>query len=162
MRSFMFGSRRRVIITALVAALALPGAALAAWIIYSGVGGSASGSFTSTTTTQNAITVQLQGVPALAGPGDSEQMSVVLKNADPSNAHAVTALTGTAFSSTPSDCAAHLTYTDGGGSLNPIIGTSVPAGGQVNSAGVTIHADASLPSDCVGGSYTLSFAGTTS
>ncbi len=156
------GRKRRTIIIGVIAALALPAAAFAAWIIYTGLNGSGSGSFGSATSTLTAITITGGAVPNIAGPGDSENMPVTIQNNAPKPEN-VLSVTGT-VTSTPSDCAAHLTMTDPGysGPGTGVAPIGLGANGVFNGQHVVITADGSLPDDCQNGSYTVTFAGTTS
>jgi hypothetical protein len=152
-----FSTRKRAsVASAVITMLVCAGTAVAAWVIYSGINGSAGGSFSSTTTSATALTYAT-GTPAATAltPGSSTTVNVKLTNNDPSISHTVTTLTS-AFTSSPVDCAAHLTT----GTVTGIGGgTVVPAGGSVTGT-VIVNADASLPNDCVGGTYTLTFSGT--
>jgi hypothetical protein len=98
------------------------------------------------------------GTPAavLLTPGSSTTVNVKLTNNDPSISHTVTTLTS-AFTSSPVDCAAHLTT----GTVTGVGGGTVVAGGATVTGTIVVNADATLPNDCVGGSYTLTFTGTT-
>ncbi len=148
--------RRKVLVISIIGALVLAGAAVAAFILYSGTNGSANGNFTSNQTTQAALTISNGGsVPDLQGPGDSEQMPVLITNNNPNATEAATAVTAT-FTSTPSECASHLSYASIAG--HGINGDSIPAGGS-DTQPVLISADATLPMTCRTGSYTVTFTG---
>jgi len=150
-------SRKSIVVAVIIGALALSTAALAAWIIYSGLGGSAGGTFSSATSSASALTYSDTGTAATAlTPSSSTTVNVKITNSDPNIAHTVSTLTST-FTTTPTDCAAHLTIgtvTGVGG------GTVVAAGGSVTGT-IAVNADATLPADCVGGTFVMTFAGTT-
>ncbi len=156
------GRKRRTLIIGVIAALALPAAAFAAWIIYTGLNGSGSGSFGSATSTLTAVTITGGAVPNIAGPGDSENMPVTIQNNAPKPEN-VLSVTGT-VTSTPSDCASHLTMTDPGysGPGTGVAPIGLGANGTFNGQHVVISADGTLPDDCQNGSYTVTFSGTTS
>ncbi len=162
MRRFLFGTRRRVVVTAMLAMLALPGAAIAAFIIYNGLTGSATGSFGSASTTA-ALTVTQNGpVPNILGPGDTETMPLTATSNDPSNSHTVTSNVTGSFSSTPAVCATHLSLNDPGfsGPGTGFAGKTVTPLGTYNGV-VTIHADATIPSSCASGSYSVTLSAPT-
>jgi hypothetical protein len=97
--------------------------AVAAFVIFTGASGSTSGTI-ETATINAAITVSENnaGSPVAVG-GSNSGSSLKLQNVDTA-AHTLTALTGT-YSSTPSQCASHLSYSFGGS--NPV-GTSLIPG----------------------------------
>ncbi len=66
MRNRLFGTRRRKVVAALVAVLAIPATALAAWAVFTGVNGSSEGTFQAATN-NTAFTVTLKTpIPVLA------------------------------------------------------------------------------------------------
>lgn len=155
-------TRKRKATSAIVAALfLLAGSAVAAFLIFSGADGSGSGSF-SAAQQSSALTFTGTSSPQLAGPGDQQPMNLNVKNNDPGAAHSLVGNLGAAFTSTPPECAAHLSVLPyGQGSVNGV--NPVPAGfsgGTV--APITVKADATTPMSCASGSFSVVFSGTTS
>jgi len=156
-RKFRSWRRRTQAVAVLVAALAFAGAAAAAWIIYTGGSGSAQGSFGSATQTNPAVLITDMGNSTpVSGPGGSGTVKVQATNNNPNSAETITSETDT-FTSTPADCAAHLSTPP-----NSLVGTVLPIGGNAGGVSYQINADSSLPQDCVNGSYTLNISVTTS
>jgi hypothetical protein len=151
-RRLVFGSRRRKIVAAGVGALAVAGAAVAAFLVFSGATGSGSGSFEAGSTTP-AIEITGTSQPVLS-PGVNAAMNVSVHNLDANAAHSLTNLEGTTFSSTPPECASHLAV-----ATASIIGSY--AANETETGTVTLGADASLPAACAAGTWSVSFGGTT-
>jgi hypothetical protein len=143
--------RRRKLVLVALAALALPAGALAAFVVYTGVNGSGNGSY-ETGSTEAAITITGTSSPQMA-PGSFQIMDVSAVNNDPSNAHVLSTVTGT-FSSTPSSCAALMSLSN-----VSLVGSSFAAG-QTKPGTVQINAGA-LPPECSGGTWSVTFGGTT-
>jgi hypothetical protein len=137
----------------LVVALALTGAAVAAFILYTGVNGSGSGTFDPTTQATPAVTLTGQTQPQL-GPDTSALMTVSATN-NANHAVTLTSVTG-AFTSSPPECASHLSVSGASG-----LGGSY-AVGEVRSGTVTIALDGAAPSSCAGGSWSVAFGGAAS
>lgn len=154
----LFGSRKRRIIAAaaVLGALATTGLAVAAFVLFTGASGSTSGTI-ETATINAAITVAENnaGSPVPVG-GSNSGSSLKLQNVDTA-AHQLNTLTGT-FSSSPSQCASHLSYSMGGS--NPV-GTSLNPG-QTLIVPITYSADATVPAACSAATWTLAWTGTTS
>lgn len=157
-----FVKKHRVVAFITGFGLALAAGASAAWIVftYTGLSGS---------TTQSFDTVQNQTVGALTysstgagapplSPGLESVIPIKVTNADPSNAHTVNSLLNFTISSSPSQCASHLSMADTG-SVN--LGLNVAAGGSFDGS-IGVVADGSLPAACAGGTYTVDISGTTS
>lgn len=154
MRRFLFGSKRRKLLSILATFVLLTGTAIAAFVIYSGVQGSGSGAFSAAQQAGAAVNITAS-FPDIDGPGASVGASANVTNLDPGLAHSVTAISA-AFSSTPSSCAAHLSFA-------PVdaLPWAVPAAATVNKF-VSVTAGAGIPNECAGGSYTLALTGVTS
>jgi hypothetical protein len=145
--------RKRVVIAA-VAAMALSGTALAAWIIYSGVDGSGNGTL-ATSTTNKAVTVTVTGSTPLA-PGTTTQLAASALNNDASASHTIQTLTGT-FTANPSSCAQYLALKTG----SDLIGVSIAAG-ATRTGQVPIELNGSAPVSCAGATWSVTFGGSTS
>lgn len=152
---------------AFVAGLALASAAGAlAFVVINGLTGSSSGNFTSNSSTQSALIVSANGPVGDLDAGGAVAMPIKVTNSDGSG-HILSANAAASFSSTPTDCASHLSV---GGYSDPATGNPSSAlsagasytGNQVRDVQVIINADPSTPSDCVGGHYTVSWTATTS
>lgn len=161
LRRFKSWRRRTQIAVVLVAALVIASSAFAAWVVFTGGQGTAQGSFGSASSTNPALTILDEGggVP-IPGP-QSQSGTVVIKvdNVNPTNvAETITGETDT-FTSTPADCASHLSVPNNG---SPLVGMVVPPGGSIGPVSVSIAADASLPGDCSNGSFTIHISLTTS
>jgi hypothetical protein len=151
-RRFKSWRRRTQLGVGLVAALVFAGGALAAWIVYTGGQGTATGSFGSATTNPALTITDLHSGIPISGPGTSGTLKIVVNNVNPNNvAETITGETDT-FTSSPSDCASHLSVPNNG---SPLIGTVVPANGSTPTEIMNVAADSSLPGDCPNGSYTL-------
>jgi hypothetical protein len=156
-------SRRKLIGFLVGFALAAAGGAIAAIVIFSGVNGSGvSGSITITSTTQAALTFQVNGAVAGLDGGSFVNIPVKLVNNDPSASHKWTAV-GTvtvADNEQPATCSSHLSV-DSAGLFSTFGNITVPVG----TAGVTgtlkVSLDATTPISCNGTSYTVTFSGGT-
>jgi hypothetical protein len=154
----LFATRRRKVIAAMVAMLAIPGVALAAWVLYSGASGTITGK-TAQTTTATAITITAASPPVLENSGTPVPLNLTLKNNDASAARSITSVAAPVVTMVPAACAAHLTVNG----LSPaVVGQSVPAGATVaaqNSASITFAAAA--PSTCANADYSIAITGVT-
>jgi hypothetical protein len=152
LRRFKSWRRRTQLAVVLVAVLAFAGSALAGWIIFTGGQGTAQGSFGSATSTNPALTITDlgSGVP-ITGPSGQGTVKIAVNNVNPGNvAETITGETDT-FTSTPSDCAAHLSVQPN----SPLVGLVVPPGGSTGTLIINLASDSSLPNDCPNGSFTL-------
>lgn len=151
LRRFKSWRRPTQIAVVLAAGLVFAGSALAAWIIFTGGQGTAQGSFGSATTNP-ALTITDLGTPSpVSGPSGGGKVLVVVNNVNPNNvAETITGETDT-FTSTPADCASHLSVQGN----SPLVGTIVPANGSTPTEVILIAADNSLPGDCPNGSFTM-------
>lgn len=150
-----------------VAALAVSGAAFAAWEIFNPVsGGTAVGGFATAPSTNDITFSTGTGtatavVPCTAGSGASctggtpGVIPVAVTNNDPTNAHSasgvsvvLTAVTG---------CASHLFVVSTSG-----LTQTVPGGTTAQGASVTYVADPSTPTSCSGNPVTANISGTAS
>jgi hypothetical protein len=144
--------------------LAASAAALAFGVYSLTIGGSATGNFATSSSLGNVITVSQNG--SASGPldvGTSVTYSVNATNNDPSHAHTIVTLVPTITTKDSggvddsATCASHLSWTD----VDGLTGKSVPAGGSLSGYTQKITADASTPSSCAGGSWSVNYAGTT-
>jgi hypothetical protein len=151
LRRFKEWRRRTQIAVVLAAALVFAGSALAGWVIFTGGQGTAQGSFGSATTTNPALTItDLGGGAPMSGPNGQGTVKIAVNNVNPSNvAETITGETDT-FTSTPSDCASHLSVL-----TSPLVGMVVPPSGSTGTVIITLASDPSLPNDCPNGSFTL-------
>ena len=151
LRRFKSWRRQTQIAVGLVAALVFAGGAFAAWAIFTGGQGTAQGSFGSATTNP-ALTITDLGTPSpVSGPSGGGKVLVAVNNVNPNNvAETITGETDT-FTSTPSDCAAHLSVQGN----SPLVGAIVPPSGSTPPEVILIAADSSLPGDCPNGTFTL-------
>jgi hypothetical protein len=85
----------------------------------------------------------------------STDFTVNAGDIDPNASHTIATVMAT-FSTSPSDCASHLSLSGTSG----LVGQTITSGHQVQGT-VTVAADSSLPGDCASGSYTANFSGTT-
>jgi hypothetical protein len=145
--------RRRKLYAILAAALVVPAVAVAAFVIYTGVEGSGSGTYEASET-RVALTITGTSSPSLR-PNTTNAMSVEVRNNNPSQAHTLTALSGT-FTTSPAECKDHLRL-----DVPASILTSYPAGATVAKS-VDIVALSTTPTSCAGGTWSVSFSGTTS
>lgn len=133
------------------------GAAVAAFVIYSGASGSGGGNFASSSTV-DAITLSSPGASSDLNPGGTASLDVFEANNDPNSAEHITSLSSGFTSSPDATCAQHLTTS----SLTPLTNVSLgPSQGAVKVATLTITADSALPLSCAGGSWTINFTGQT-
>jgi hypothetical protein len=135
--------------------------AAAAWVVfnYTGASGSTTQQFdTSSTQTVGALSYSSTGpgAPALA-PGSETTIPMKVVNNDPAVAHALTGNLTFAITSNPAHCADHLTMADTGSVNWPL---TVAAGATVPGS-IGVVADAGLPADCAGASYTVAISGAT-
>jgi hypothetical protein len=151
MRRRLFGTWRRKALTATGALVLVGSAAAAGFIIFNGVDGSGNGTFANSSETP-AFTVTGTSQPELS-PGADSDMDVSVVNNDADGAHTLVSLAG-AFTSTPSECASHLQVVAG-----TIFSSYAP--GQTKTGTVTIRTDSGIPLTCVGGTWSVSFSGTT-
>lgn len=149
----LFRGKRKLVSIPLLA-LGVPAIAVAAFILFTGVNGSGSGSFTAGSSTNSAITINGGSQPVLSGPGDTQTMAVTATNNDASNTHQLSSLAG-AFTSSVGGCDSHLSVT--GTSLTS---QTISAGGS-QSGSVSIRADAGTPNSCAGATWSVAFSGTT-
>jgi hypothetical protein len=145
-------------------ALASASAALAFAVYNMTLGGTATSPFATGTNQGSVITGAQESAAQPLDVGQSVQNIIDFTNNDTSAAHAITADTET-FTTKDSGgndnsatCASHLSWSWGSGQ-NPD-GVTIPAGGKITKTG-TIKADASTPNSCAGGSWTVTFGGTT-
>lgn len=168
---FITKTRRRKI-AALVLSLVATSAttAIAAFIIYSGVSGSAGGQFTATSTTESALRFASTANPTLTPGAASVPFALTLQNADPNAAHTLTS-TNYSVSSSEAGCEAYVEITGEYqskqtdiNSTNPAFDIPVPAGTTDTTAfdGTTIRALNGAPSSCIGATFTVTFTGTAS
>ncbi len=141
-----------VVLASIIASLVLAGGAAAAWIIYSGIGGTGNGSFAASSTI-DAIDINGGTPSGPLGPGASVSLPLTLVNNDTVD-HRTNTVTAT-FSTTPTVCASHLSSADVG-NLNAI---TIPGGGTM-SRSITVTSDGSTPIACASGTWTVAFAGT--
>lgn len=145
---------RKVTTLGSLAAFAVASTAVAAFIFFSGASGTTQGTI-ETATINAALTVSEFAAPSPVPVGGSTTATVKIKNVDTAT-HTLTALTG-AFSSSPSQCASHLSYTWPGGTP---VGTQYLAGQTVNTQ-IAYAADASTPQSCSAATWTVAWTGTT-
>ena len=143
------------VLAAIIGSLVIAGTAAASWIIYTGATGVASGQQFAVATTNTAVTLandapKVNQFSGLAPGGTESTYALITNNTVPAVAESITG--GSAvFASTPSDCASHL-------SLNPAaFPIAVPATDSSTEHLLSnfIKADATLPNDCSGGSWTI-------
>jgi hypothetical protein len=152
----VFGTRRRVVIVAMVLALVVSGSALAAWIIFTGATGSSTGKFGASTNGGAAVTIVAGHTQATcSAPGTTCDLITSMTNnagvAEQIVAAASQPANAVSFTSTPVECASHLTLN------SAYAGTSVPAN-ATSSTDVTLtgllKVDATLPATCSNGTFT--------
>lgn len=165
-KAVLWGSRRRKVVAAILStALVASGTAVAAFIIYSGVGGSAGGSFTSTTSTVPAFTIaSTSPSPVLVPGGPSAPFALSVKNDDTGASHSLTSLDAT-VSSSVAGCGAYITLNGTFASIVGNLSTTplVVAAGVTNTtwgSGVTIAASNAAPLACAGATFSVNFTGT--
>lgn len=157
--------RKKTLLLAVVGVLATASAAYAGWVIFGGVTGSSADQPFATAQTQFAVTISGNGTaPPLDQQGDIQIPLTVTNNSG--SVETVTALTPTyttkdsSGADNSSTCASFL-HTDPAQDDGSIVGVSIPAGGTISG-----HWDTNLASNapiaCAGGSYKVSFTGTTS
>jgi hypothetical protein len=157
MRTFLFGSKRRKVFAALGALALTTGTAIAAFIIYSGVGGGSGSGTYAASSNQPAITVSSLANPQVSGPGTNTPMALRAQNNDPNAAHVLNSVTGT-FTTSPVACASYMSL---GAITGAFIGESIPASGLLTTGTVQIVAAANTPGTCAGGTWSVAFSGTT-
>lgn len=149
---------RRIFMLTIVGVLATASAAFAAWLIYTGASGTATGNFATAGSAGTAITMAPQGTGydvAVVPGGTGQGVNWTLTNNDPSQAHTVSGVTAT-FTTTPQDCGAHMSIPAADLAL---FNVTVPAGGTTTVSGIHVVADSSLPNDCSGGTWSVQLTG---
>jgi hypothetical protein len=153
LKRFMFGSRRRKQITiATVVLLVSAGAAIAAFILYTGLSGSGS-AHVQNTSTVGALSVTGTNDPELLAGGNATAHYNIVNN-DPGASHQITNATAV-ITSNPANCASFVTWAGSG-----LEGIIVPAGGT-NSGDVTVSLSAATPVSCAGATVSFAISGTT-
>jgi hypothetical protein len=141
-------------------ALASASAALAFVVYTLTVSGTGTGSF-SAPSNVGVITLTQRGSAPALDVGQTILLPVTETNNDPNGTHGIQSLTGTFTTKDSggvddsSTCAGHLS----------VVGNDLAGGvgaGQSQNGNVSIKADASTPSSCASGSYSVAFGGTTS
>ena len=151
LRRFKAWRRRTQLVVVLAAALVFAGSALAAWVIFTGGQGAVQGSFGSATTSPALTITDLGSGSPISCPGCTGTVKLLVNNVNPNNvSETITGETDT-FTSTPSDCASHLSVQGNA----PLAGTVVPPNGSTPTEIITVAADSTIPGDCPNGSYTL-------
>jgi hypothetical protein len=163
--SWTRGTRRRTVVAAIIAALALSGTAFAAWTYFTGGSGTAYGKFGNATATNaltftqdSALFASANGVPVAPGQDGDLALRVtnlagVLEN--------VTGLTAT-FTTVPAACASHLSLNpSGSGTGNYLIAIPANANNQAWLITGALHADASTPTSCANGDVSVALTATT-
>ena len=155
-----FSTKRATAVSvAIVALLVFASVGLAAWFIYSGANGSASGKFYTTQNGGSAILLS-DGVPGGSGqlaPGQSGSLFADVINNDALNAHTIASLSSTSVDTVPAECAAHLTFNGAA-----FVGLLVPAGATLTNHEFVnaVSADVSTPLTCSGASIKYFVLGT--
>jgi len=147
--------RRAVATTATLVALLVVGAAVAAFILYTGATGTGS-AHVSGSSTLNALSLTENGSPELA-PGSQVTTAFHLINNDPAASHRLDQLTGT-ITTSPSNCADFITWSSNGG---PLVGSTVPAGSAIDADGGFYNVQSAIPAACANATVTLALTGTT-
>lgn len=152
---YLTGSRKRTTISiGVVIALIATTASFAAWLLFSGVGGSTNGSFGAAQSGGPAFTVTSTiANPVINGPGAGVVLPVTVTNVDTLSGQSLDTLT-TTFTSVPAECAAHLS------NGSDIVFPSLFTAGQVKTANISINADSTIPLACASGTWTVTFGGT--
>lgn len=157
--------RKRVLALVVVGVLATASAAFAAWQLYSGISGTASGTVGSATTI-GAITItpdcnSADGANCTSVvPGSDGTVYAKLTNNDPNSAHYITALSASSITADNGCNTSALSFTVNSGLIGP--------GGSINNGGVevaplgTLHAASNLDPNCQNANLTISLTGTTS
>lgn len=159
----LLSSRRGRVFAALSVLALVTTATAVAFVVFNGVGGSSSGTFTSTVTNQGAITVSDDGAGTPLDAGSVMDEPIKLTN-NTSASHQTTATPTVTFQDAAHPtCASHLSVTgwkdSNGSAINPS-GQTWTAN-EVKHWKVTISADATTPATCAGDSWTATYAGTT-
>lgn len=154
MRRKLFGTWRRKALTATVTALVLVGSATAAFLVYTGAEGTANGTFGNSEETA-AFTITGTNEPVLV-PGQLTTLNLSITNNDPDSAHTIVDLNGTAFTSTPADCASFLVIPAG---FDGVTGSYAP--GETRPGTLDIQAVAATPLTCAGATWAINFNATT-
>lgn len=164
-----FFRKHRVLAFIVGFALAAAAGAFAAFVIFSGLKGSAGGSIGNTESNLDALVVAAdssQPISALSA-GDSGTLWVTVTNADSSGGHQLNANATASVDASPAMCASYITV----GDLTPLRdtnGTTVFATGssynpsETKTVGVPISFGGDMPASCENGSYSVNFVGTTS
>jgi hypothetical protein len=163
---FFLGRLSRRTLVLLVGGLALTAsAALAAWILYSGVDGTATGNFGSQST-QAAISISGATIQsALVAGGSSTVAGNVTDDDASSTNHHVDTVTATfttkdsGGSDDSSTCASHLSFNS---TASQVVGQDFSNGASVSRTIGTVALDGSTPTSCAGGTIAMTFSGTTS
>lgn len=137
------------------------GAALAAFIIFTGITGSGNGTFAGSTTNA-ALTFTETSQPPALDQNNEQQMPIKITNNDPNASHTIQTVTG---SFTTKDSAGN----DDSATCTPflrldpgtLVGTTIAAGASLTTS-IGIVGDSSLPPSCASGTYVVTFGGTTS
>jgi len=154
-KHFCWRTRRRQVVSVVALVLASGGVAFAAFQLYSGISGSGGAHYASSTTV-GALTISACNDPELS-PNSSVAAVCTVTNNDPSNAHQVTALSGSVSSSGGSTCSSHTTWDP------TIIGSTYAAGStNPNTTVAAWNTNATIPASCASATVSVSASGTTS
>jgi hypothetical protein len=140
-------------------------AAAAAFVIYSlTISGTGTGNFAAGTT-QSAVQITLNGTPPALDSGTTVQVPIKATNQDPNAQHKINVVGGTITTKNSSNvddtstCASHLTL--GTSTIDGTQLTLPPNAGSSVTGTIPLTADATTPSSCAAGTWTINFSGTT-
>lgn len=152
LRKFMFGTRKRAVISVAVLALVFATAGFAAWLTYTGVTGSSTGTTGTPTPAGAAFTITADPVTNV-GPGDTP-IPVTITNNDQSRGHTLNTLVGT-VSGLVSPCLAKMVV-----GMGDIVLNDPYAAGEVKTGNLTLTLDPTFSPVCGGQPFTITYSGT--
>ena len=160
---WLVGTKRRAVLTIVVAAMLIAAAsAAAAWLVYTGLSGSAKSTTFSNSANSNvaAIVVTPSGTATPVEPGIPGNTGMTWTN---NSSQTVTVNYPLTYTFTTSDdatdnCKAHLSM---GGSWSPATPATMTAGQSIVFTGGTVVADPSTPIGCKNATINIAVSGTT-
>jgi hypothetical protein len=137
------------------------GTAVAAFVIYTlTIGGTGTGNFAAGTS-QSAVAITLNGAAPALDSGNTVNVPIKATNMDPNAQHKILTLGGTITTKNSggtddtATCASHLSL-----GVSDLLNTQLVLGGTATGI-IPLTADATTPSSCAAGTWTVAFNGTT-
>jgi hypothetical protein len=151
-KSFAFGSKRRTVVSVLALLALTAGAAIAAFIIYTGVTGSGSAQVQQAQTFGAIALTQTSAATLQVGTRTEQTYNA--HNSDTGAAHQVNSVSGS-ITTSPAECAASITF-DGG----DLVGRTIAPNDDFTAhLGWTVAAN--IPTQCAGATVNVAITGST-